>query len=853
MAVEGARGPWFGHVRGLDGLRGLAVLAVVAYHNEFAWASGGFLGVSLFFTLSGFLITSLLLTDAERLSKTGTAGQTGQSSRASRASQAGIELTDFWRRRFRRLLPASLIAIIGAALFTVTSGTNDQLSRFDNDALASLGYIFNWRQVTTQAGYTGASSDPSALQHFWSLAIEEQFYILFPLIFAGIHLVRRGSRDSAATLLGLGAVALMAVSFIATFALGGANAADRVYFGTDTRMFEILAGVAAAVIVMRFRETFQSPANGRKLSAAAAVALAALAWWSSTASTVSGWLYDGGFALISFVSVVAIVGTISKGPLERMLATPPLVFTGKISYGLYLYHWPIFLWLTPLRTGIDNSWVLFGLRLAVSFAAATLSYRLVEQPIRAGAMAALSPRRFLAGATAAVAVVAAIAIGTGSVERPDAGDLIASITAAPSADAATVPQQTAAPSVGEAPTIESEPEVAGATQTRNDEAQPLSAIIDPSQFHGPVVPAALADSDTAGRNQSVEDETAVTGDSENDTTTNSNGTGEARLGDAESTEEISPESADPPATTTSAAPTTTSASTTTSSSSTTSAPTTTTTIPPTTATTAAPPPSTTEPERATPRPTAPAPTTTLPPATSTTVAPTTLPPTTTAPPQPVSAERVLVLGDSLSHDLFPFLSEALNQRGIASQVIGGPSEGPLEADVPWLDELRSSLASFNPDLVVFQSCCFGRRAVGSGPELRSIDGNVVEPDSPEMFAAHDQLTRIMADEIRNSGARMVMVRVPISDPNPFYGPLPERMASFQRDYDRLRAEQPWIEEIDWNPILAPAGVFSWTGTDHNGNTVEFRKADGLHLTDIANALVAVAVADYLATPVPVSQ
>ena len=135
-----------------------------------------------------------------------------------------------------------------------------------------------------------------------------------------------------------------------------------------------------------------------------------------------------------------------------------------------------------------------------------------------------------------------------------------------------------------------------------------------------------------------------------------------------------------------------------------------------------------------------------------------------------------MLGDSLSHDLFPFLSEALAQRGITSEVIGGPSEGPLEADLPWLDELRSSLSSFEPDLVMFQSCCFGRQAIGSAPQLRSHDGTLVEAESPEMFEAHDELTRIMAREIASAEARMVLVRVPISDPNPFYGPLPERMA-----------------------------------------------------------------------------
>ena len=847
-------------------MRGLAVLAVVAYHADFSWASGGFLGVSLFFTLSGFLITSLLLTNA--------AAESGAvSDGAGSGLRAGVSLSDFWRRRFRRLLPASLLAILLAAAFTVQSGTRDQLSRFDGDALAALGYAFNWRQVTTQAGYTGAASDPSALQHFWSLAIEEQFYILFPLLFAGIYWTRRGHRESANTILSLVVLVAMAVSFALAFAWGGADNADRVYFGTDTRAFEILAGVLAALLMFRFRPSFERARMVAALNGLGIAALVLLGVLSSTMTTFSPWLYDGGFGIVSFISVAAIMGIVVGGPAERLLANKVLVGTGKISYGLYLYHWPVFLYLTATRTGISNPWLLAAFQVSVSVGLAVVSYRFVETPIRRGAGVPEASRRFAAGSLAGIGVVALVAFGAGAVQRPEAADLVASITA-------TIP--------GELPTTV-EPEVAGAVLSRNvgnvgnvgnaqngiGEPDELAAAHEPpaapdspsesSSARGRSESATLPrppstpemDADRRGRATPVLGEdptTAPTAEFIPSATASPNTEPSASMPDSGSPASPSTTPPSEQATSDGGPPETASPETAaTSDSPTSSTPT------PTTVASPAP--------RTQPSPTALSPTTpppaTSPSATTTTAAPATVAPTTTVPPTtsttsttppttvppPVSASRVLVLGDSLSHDLFPFLSEALSQRAIASEVIGGPSEGPLEADVAWLDELRSSLASFDPDLVVFQSCCFGRRGVGSGPELRANDGTVVEADSPEMFAAHEELVRIMADEIRAVGARMVLIEVPISDPNPFYGPLPERMATFQQGYDRLVADQAWIETYDWNPILAPNGVYSETGVNHLGETVTFRLADGLHLTDIANALVAVNTAEFLAEPV----
>ncbi|CAN5847178.1 acyltransferase family protein [soil metagenome] len=387
------------HQPALDGLRGLAVAAVVAYHLSPEAVPGGFLGVSAFFTLSGFLITGLLLAEWR---------ETGR-----------IDLARFWSRRARRLLPAALLALGGIIAFGALVATPDQVAALRSDVLAALGYVANWRFVATDTTYGGLTAAPSPVQHFWSLAIEEQFYVVFPLLVAGVlGLVvrrRRGpntphgpltepGRDVHRRVLGLVLAGLAAAS-LAAMVLLGASTVDRRYFGTDTRAFELLAGAMLAVVIAgqatlarRWRPVL---VGGGVL----ALAAGSLSWF--LASETTAFLYAGGLALHAVgTSVIIWAAVLPGGAVRSLLSLGPLQALGRISYGVYLFHWPILLWLTPDRTGIDGVG-LAALRIAVTLVAALLSYRLVEVPVRTG-QRLVAWRPWLVGPATATAVVLAV-------------------------------------------------------------------------------------------------------------------------------------------------------------------------------------------------------------------------------------------------------------------------------------------------------------------------------------------------------------------------------------------------------------------------------------------------------------
>jgi len=362
-------------------MRGLAVAAVLCFHSELSWARGGFLGVSAFFTLSGFLITSLLL--------------------AEHATSGTIRLGSFWVRRARRLLPASYAALGGIVLFGAVVADGDQVRHLRGDVLSALGYVANWRFLLDGRSYSDLFRSPSPVQHFWSLAIEEQYYLLFPLVVAGVMAIGRGRR----WLLGV-ALSALALSAVAISLLVGTQ--DRVYYGTDTRAPELLAGALLAVVAAgRAAPTRRSTI--RLLDAAGLGALAAmLVLWSRTAQG-DAWLYKGGFALHALLTTVVITAGVYARTLPRLLEWAPLRALGSISYGVYLYHWPVFLWLDGERTGLAAA-PLLAARAAVTLAAAALSYRFLEQPIRSRRMLTGRPRMIAAPALAAVLVVAAVAV-----------------------------------------------------------------------------------------------------------------------------------------------------------------------------------------------------------------------------------------------------------------------------------------------------------------------------------------------------------------------------------------------------------------------------------------------------------
>jgi peptidoglycan/LPS O-acetylase OafA/YrhL len=370
---------------GLEGLRGLAVVAVLFFHGGFSWAKGGFLGVSVFFTLSGFLITTNVLKHS--------------------ASPGGLSLRDFWNRRFRRLLPASLAAIGLALIYTAVAGDPTQRQTFGGDSVSALTYVANWHFIFSGQSYAALFTAPSALLHFWSLAIEEQFYLVFPLLSLLVLVKLKQGRKTFGLVLG----ALLTMSVACTLMLGLSD--NTIYLSTETRAGEILIGALFAVFMTSHRTQKLSKDKGNLGAIVAVIGIIGLL--AATAATITvgedtSWLYTGGLTAFGLVSLALIASAITPvGPVRTILASRPLRSLGLISYGIYLYHWPIFLWLSPDNTGLSNT-ALFIPRIAISIALATLSYRFLETPIKTGKPILGLPKRTTALTTMATLATLAI-------------------------------------------------------------------------------------------------------------------------------------------------------------------------------------------------------------------------------------------------------------------------------------------------------------------------------------------------------------------------------------------------------------------------------------------------------------
>jgi peptidoglycan/LPS O-acetylase OafA/YrhL len=374
----------------------LAVGAVLLFHGGFSWARGGYLGVSTFFTLSGFLITSLLVGEF--------------------AGTRRIGLTAFWARRLRRLLPASALTLVGLLLSLVVMNEDWERS-LPGDVVASALNVANWHFLFDDRPYAALFAAPSPALHFWSLAIEEQFYWVFPLLTAGVLLVAKGSLRVYAGVLG----GLLALSGVLTLLYR--DQPDTVYYATPIRMGEILVGALLAVALAEGRLAGLTAGSQRKawaplagLLGAGALAISAWAWWNVEQSSPR--LYEGGLLVYALVSGALVLSACVDGPVRRVLAVEPLRLLGVISSGVYLLHWPVFLvmdearvdgWLDPFNLqprGVS----LFALRLAVTLAAAIASYHLLERPIRNGERPKLASPPLLAAGTVAGIVVAALVI-----------------------------------------------------------------------------------------------------------------------------------------------------------------------------------------------------------------------------------------------------------------------------------------------------------------------------------------------------------------------------------------------------------------------------------------------------------
>ncbi len=357
------------YIPALDGLRALAVIAVIFYHLGAGWAQGGLLGVTLFFVLSGYLITGILVDEIERTGK--------------------LDLKNFWLRRVRRLFPAIVVVIVVVALLCALFN-HPLLTKMRPDIPASLFWFQNWWYVFRDLSYFENLGDPSPLTHFWSLAIEEQFYLVWPLVLLLLYRVF-GRRRKAIGLVCL-ALAIVSAAWMAFLFNPGADP-TRVYYGTDTRAFSLLAGALLAFVWPSRRAEFVGKVNRgsvllKGIDVIGTIALAAIIVMMVLVDGTSAFMYRGGLVLASLLTVILMVALVMPdGLLARFFSSAALVWVGKRSYGMYLWHYPLILLLSPLDPAASgHSWWIYLLVFALTFAVSGLSYRFVEDPIRHGAI-----------------------------------------------------------------------------------------------------------------------------------------------------------------------------------------------------------------------------------------------------------------------------------------------------------------------------------------------------------------------------------------------------------------------------------------------------------------------------------
>ncbi|MDY3666865.1 MAG: acyltransferase family protein, partial [Collinsella sp.] len=385
------------YIPALDGLRTLAVVAVVLYHLNLTWAQGGLLGVTIFFVLSGYLITRLLINE---IAKTGR-----------------IDLKSFWIRRIRRLFPAVVtVVVVTCALCTVFNHV--MLTKMRPDILPSLLFFNNWWQIMQDVSYFNALGDPSPLTHFWSLAIEEQFYLIWPPLLLAMVSVHMSKPNTRRVVLGLAAVSAVAMMVL----YNPATDPSRVYYGTDTRVFSLLLGAWMAFIPDRdlaparlvrhlgLDRLAGAAKHGKSKSDTAEAATtkpSELArFWSSPASIdlmgvvglvglaamvaltngYTAFQYRGGTLLCSILTLMVIAACVQpQGMVARALAAEPLVWIGKRSYSIYLWHYPLLLLMNPVANINDTPWWHYILQVLLVVAVAECSYRFIETPFRKGA------------------------------------------------------------------------------------------------------------------------------------------------------------------------------------------------------------------------------------------------------------------------------------------------------------------------------------------------------------------------------------------------------------------------------------------------------------------------------------
>ncbi len=433
VPAENGRARRMRYIPALDGLRTLAVIAVVLYHLNLPWAQGGLLGVTMFFVLSGYLITRLLVAEFDQ--------------------DSSIDLKGFWMRRVRRLVPATIaVVVVTAVLCTIFNHV--MLTKMRPDIVPSLLFFNNWWQIIHQVSYFNAIGDPSPLTHFWSLAIEEQFYLVWPPIL--LIMLKLGTKHRVARRVALALAAVSAVAMIVLYDPGADP--SRVYYGTDTRAFSLLLGAWLAFIpegsmrpsrlVQVLGLTRLLPGGGERprnadmndaelaaINGAAPSSYASIATGTSadkpdrptkrttqgagSESAASGsegtwsldligligiaglvlmtiftngytsFQYRGGTLLCSVLTLAVIAACVQpEGILSRVLSLPPLVWLGTRSYSIYLWHYPLLLLMNPVSDITAKPWWAYVVQALVVVAVAEMSYRFIETPFRRGAFGA---------------------------------------------------------------------------------------------------------------------------------------------------------------------------------------------------------------------------------------------------------------------------------------------------------------------------------------------------------------------------------------------------------------------------------------------------------------------------------
>lgn len=359
------------YINGLDGLRAFAVLAVVFYHFGFFWADGGFLGVDIFFVISGFLITSNIL---------------------KQKSESNFSLRSFWIRRVRRLLPAVYIMVIAVFVWTAVFKP-DIVATIKGDAVAAFVYMSNWWLIFHKVSYFD-SFDPEPFKNLWSLAIEEQFYIIWPILLGiGLKVLKTGKKLANVIFF---AVLCSAVLMAIIYKPG--EDPSRVYYGTDTRAFELLIGCWLALIFPMKNLSSNVPSVRKRyiINVAAAIAFTAFILSVVFINEYESFMYRGGLLIFDLNSALLIACVCSAGNyLGRFLSLEPFNWIGKRSYGIYLWHYPIYVLSTPVSEIGNPNYLRVAVQFVLTLVIAEISYRFIEMPIRKYGFKEISKRCFL--------------------------------------------------------------------------------------------------------------------------------------------------------------------------------------------------------------------------------------------------------------------------------------------------------------------------------------------------------------------------------------------------------------------------------------------------------------------------